>query len=396
MINPRREWTAFESIEDKLEKLRQWKLISPKAVEVKQLYYKGDYTDKPIECDVVGFVDDNEIIIYISGELHSIHPDYLVDMQNKSFSRYLDQSEEVLKIELPKVDKESKKEGKKDSKKVTKKENFIIVDIETPHSFMAKDGIREVAALVVEDYKVVDSIHLAIVNDEEKYKSGYGSGLEAIEENSELKNQFKGLIEKYQYPIVAHNASFDKKFLAYWGWVDDSIKFYCSMNTIKSKVKLDSYKLVELLKHYNIKGDQTHTAMQDVLDLLELLKVVKPQKWSVLTATTNSGGGKTRNYEVDKDKRAEEKLRLEAAKGNIIENIFDSKKLVFTGDMSKSRCEMMEMAIHYGAVIASSVSKKTDLIVMGTEPGKSKIAKAEELGITMISEEGFFDIINKK
>jgi len=139
-----------------------------------------------------------------------------------------------------------------------------------------------------------------------------------------------------------------------------------------------------------------YTAIQDVLDLLELLKVVKPEKWSALGTTSSSNIRKTRNYEVDKDKRAEEKLRLEAAKGNIIENIFESKKLVFTGDMSRSRCEMMEMAIHYGATIATSVSKKTDMIILGSEPGKSKIAKAQELGIKTVSEEEFLNLVNKR
>lgn len=61
---------------------------------------------------------------------------------------------------------------------------------------------------------------------------GYGDGLEAIEENEELKTQFKNLLKKYKYPLVAHNASFDRNFLSYWGWVDDKQEFYCSMNTI--------------------------------------------------------------------------------------------------------------------------------------------------------------------
>ena len=34
-----------------------------------------------------------------------------------------------------------------------KKGRFIIVDIETPRSFSPADGIREVAAVVVEDYR---------------------------------------------------------------------------------------------------------------------------------------------------------------------------------------------------------------------------------------------------
>ena len=76
-----------------------------------------------------------------------------------------------------------------------KKERFIIVDIETPRSFSPANGIREVAAVVVEDYRVIDTLHLAIITDKEKYKNGYGDGLEAIEENEELKTQFKNLLK---------------------------------------------------------------------------------------------------------------------------------------------------------------------------------------------------------
>ena len=155
--------------EAEIEVLKELKLVSPKANDIKTLYYKGAYTENAVECDVVGIVDNNEIILDINGELHSIHPDYLLDMQ--------------------------------------KKERFIIVDIETPRSFKPADGIREVAAIVVEDYRVIDSLHLAIINDEEQYKNGYGDGLDAIEENEELKSKFKALVKKYKCPLVAHNAS---------------------------------------------------------------------------------------------------------------------------------------------------------------------------------------------
>lgn len=87
MIEPKREWITFNSEEEKIEKLKEWKLISPKAKEIKILYYKGAYTENSVECDVIGYVDDNEIIILVKGSIHSICPDYLADMQNKNFSR---------------------------------------------------------------------------------------------------------------------------------------------------------------------------------------------------------------------------------------------------------------------------------------------------------------------
>lgn len=382
MLEPKRAWKTFESIEEELEKLREWKLISSKSTEVKQFYYKGAYTDKPVECKVTGFVDNNEIILYVNGNLHSIHPDYFLDMQKKDFFE---------DISVEEKDRDLDKSPKKE--RVNKKEKLIIVDIETPFSFSPKDGIREVAAIVVEDYEVVDELHLAIINNEDEYKKGYGSGLDNIEENEELREEFRNLISKYKYPIVAHNASFERSFLSYWNWVDKDQTFYCSMNTIKATEKLNSYKLKDLLNHYNIKDTQKHTAIQDVLDLLELLKVVKPKKWSKLGISSDNNIMK-RNYEIDKKKREEDKVRLELAKENIIDNILDNKTIVFTGDTLKSRVEMSELAIQYGGIVKSSVSKKTDILIVGENPG-SKLTKAQELGIEILSEDDFLKLIGK-
>lgn len=51
--------------------------------------------------------------------------------------------------------------------------------------------------------------------------------------------------------------------------------------------------------------------------------------------------------------------------------------------------EMLEAA---GAKVAGSVSKKTDYVVAGAEAG-SKLAKAEELGIPVLDEDGLHQLL---
>jgi len=63
--------------------------------------------------------------------------------------------------------------------------------------------------------------------------------------------------------------------------------------------------------------------------------------------------------------------------------------LVVTGSMTNfSRDDAVEAITQRGGKAASSVSKKTDYLVAGSAPG-SKAKRAEELGVTIIDEEGF-------
>ena len=68
---------------------------------------------------------------------------------------------------------------------------------------------------------------------------------------------------------------------------------------------------------------------------------------------------------------------------------FAGKSFVFTGALAnRSREEAAQLVMQHGAKISSSVSKKTDYVVVGTDPG-SKYDKAKELGVPVLTESEF-------
>ncbi len=77
-----------------------------------------------------------------------------------------------------------------------------------------------------------------------------------------------------------------------------------------------------------------------------------------------------------------------------IDNRFEGKTFVLTGTLpTLSRNEASELIEKYGGKTASSVSKKTNYVLAGEEAG-SKLVKAQTLGITIITEEEFREMIS--
>jgi DNA ligase (NAD+) len=73
----------------------------------------------------------------------------------------------------------------------------------------------------------------------------------------------------------------------------------------------------------------------------------------------------------------------------------EGKTFVFTGGLKGfSREKAKEMVESLGGAATSSVSKKTDYVVAGEDPG-SKFEKAKSLGVTILDEEGFLKLIRQ-
>jgi len=85
-----------------------------------------------------------------------------------------------------------------------------------------------------------------------------------------------------------------------------------------------------------------------------------------------------------------------AEKRKVKSDKFAGKSFVFTGGLAnRSREEAGEIVQQHGGKVSGSVSKKTDYVVVGTDPG-SKYEKAKELGVTILSEAEFEKLFGLK
>ena len=88
-------------------------------------------------------------------------------------------------------------------------------------------------------------------------------------------------------------------------------------------------------------------------------------------------------------------INVEKYRENIKENDFTNKKVVITGTFERfGRIELTALLESYGAQVVSSVSKNTDYVLVGDNAG-SKLAKANSLGVKVIEEKDFYNMIEQ-
>jgi DNA ligase (NAD+) len=86
---------------------------------------------------------------------------------------------------------------------------------------------------------------------------------------------------------------------------------------------------------------------------------------------------------------------LEEEPESISANVFSGKTVVLTGSLSRfTRDEAKDMIRRQGGHPAGSVSQKTDFVLAGSDAG-SKLEKARALGIQVLSEGEFLDMIGE-
>jgi len=78
------------------------------------------------------------------------------------------------------------------------------------------------------------------------------------------------------------------------------------------------------------------------------------------------------------------------------DSIFKSKNVVITGSFNKiKRSDLKEKLVFLGAKVKSSVSEKTDIVIVGTNPGE-KYNRAKSLNLALFDESDLFKRLSKE
>ncbi|MDY6820409.1 MAG: NAD-dependent DNA ligase LigA [Deferribacterota bacterium] len=91
------------------------------------------------------------------------------------------------------------------------------------------------------------------------------------------------------------------------------------------------------------------------------------------------------------------RLRSKGLKFSIDEKTskkLEGKTFLITGSLSKPRKEFEELIEQNGGEVLLNVSKKLDYLIVGKKPG-SKLDRAKKMGINIINEEQFNELLNK-
>ena len=79
---------------------------------------------------------------------------------------------------------------------------------------------------------------------------------------------------------------------------------------------------------------------------------------------------------------------------NMSNNLFNNKKIVFTGTMNESRMKLEKQAKAYGILIGKSVTSQTDFLIIGQNVGQSKIKAAKFHEVQILNEVEYLKKLN--
>lgn len=264
-----------------------------------------------------------------------------------------------------------------DGKVIANTSHYAVVDVETTGLNRTNDRMVEIAILEVLDGNIVDRyqtlanpgipIPLGAYRVHGISDADVASAPKAESIAADIAERLRGK------PVVGHNITFDLAFIETAfrsAGINESLLY---IDTLSFSRKLfpnfPNYKLQNLLILLNIEKDEAHRALGDVISTYRLFERCKDE-WKRQTEE------KVRLAREMKEKEMLER-RTKYANSPLLDCVF-----VFTGNFTLPRDVIEATASTVGALVRTTVSGKTDYLVVGNTfdiPDRKKLVKAAEI-----------------
>lgn len=210
-------------------------------------------------------------------------------------------------------------------------------------------------------------------------------------------------------PLVAHNACVERACIrdtsVYYG-VQTKLDFENIFDTLVLSRQAEdvlgisedgpgSHQLDNVCRRFGISGNNHHNALADAEMTGSLMVVFQKILDGVETEEIAETIKRNRKPSAPREKyNPEDKIQrtdLEC----VADNPFKNQVVVLTGFAKADSQEYAHQLNELGAIIKDSVSGKTNILITGYNAGPSKMQKAQELGIRIMPEEEFLEIIKQ-
>lgn len=264
--------------------------------------------------------------------------------------------------------------------------NFTAIDFETANS--DHNSICQVGLVRVEDSIIVEKF-MSLVRPPKNEYAFYNTKIHGLNSvHTQNAPSFCEVWKKIKHHIecnlvVCHNSSFDILKLT------ETLKFYgidIPKFEVDCTLKIFGGNLKDCCRENGIEFYNHHDALADAE---ACAKLYLSNKQGV-----NLEEKQKQIFDSFEIKTIErDDLRPDFTNSDNSSPLF-MKKVVFTGDLiSIDRKQAAHMAKKMGADVNTSISRKTDFVIVGQKPGPSKMEKVCELGIPIISEDEFLGMI---
>lgn len=289
--------------------------------------------------------------------------------------------------------------------------DYIVLDLETTGLDPHFDSIIELAALKIENNKIVDRFQ-SLVNPcfeiDEFITELTGITNEMLSKAPSIHDilpQFLSFIGKSI--VVAHNANFDINFI-YDTCSEFSLPVFSNnfVDTMRVSRRLfreeKHHRLSDLIFRFGISDNVEHRALSDSIQTFECYEYMKQY-----ALDNNIDFHSLYPTKYIPSYQPAKNIKPQTFEFNESSPIF-KKTFVFTGVLEKmSRAEAMQIVVNIGGLCADNVTKKTNYLVLGNNDycptikgGKSRKQKMAErykilgVDIEIISENVFYEMIS--